>query len=394
MIMNEMPEMEKTTEVGEFSLFGGPLHRLGVRMGLVRRGTNSAALGLALGAFLWTVLVVLAAVEGNAHRLFSVSHIGGHVRLLVVIPLFFMCEAWVGPMMRRFVSGAVQKRIVTGLALPALSAEIKRAARWKDAGLVDVLCLLAGILMSLGAHSFHLGGATASNDPFHAGTDLTMASLWYWIVCLTIFRFLLLRWLWRLCHWSYFLYSISRLELHLVPTHPDCAAGLGSLEVVHTCFMPLVLALSALQSASFAEGIFLGNMTFESIYAPVAMTLFVDAVLFIGPLYLFAPTLWVCRVKGLGDYMPLASRYVDGFDTKWIHTADPGEPLLGTPDMQSLADLSNSVNVVRNMRLAPVSRKLCTQILIAALLPMLPLLLFKYPIAELAEKFITRLTGM
>jgi len=392
--MHESHEMEKTSEVNEFSLFGGPLHRLGVRVGLVQRGTNTIAFGVVLGAFFWTVLVALAVIEGNAHRLFSVSHIGAHVRLLVVIPLFFMCEAWVDPMMNGLVSGMVRKQIVTGSALPALSVEISHAARWKDSWLVDVLCLLAAILMSLGAHSLHLTGATASNDPFHAGTDLTMASLWYWIVCLTIFRFLLLRWLCRLCHWSYFLYGVSKLELHLVPTHPDYAAGLGSLETVHSCFIPLVLALSALQSASFAEEISLGSMTFESIYASVAITLFVDAVLFIGPLFLFAPKLWACRVKGLGDYMPLASRYVDDFDVKWIHTADPGEPLLGTPDMQSLADLSNSVNVVRNMRLAPVSSKLCTQILIAALLPMLPLLLFKYPIAELAEKFITRLSGM
>lgn len=42
----------------------------------------------------------------------------------------------------------------------------------------------------------------------------------------------------------------------------------------------------------------------------------------------------------------------------------------------------------------PVSGKLWTQILIAAVLPLLPLLLFKYPITELAEKFITRLSGM
>jgi hypothetical protein len=59
-----------------------------------------------------------------------------------------------------------------------------------------------------------------------------------------------------------------------------------------------------------------------------------------------------------------------------------------------LADLSNSVNVVRNMRLAPVSKNLWAQILIAAALPLLPLLLLKFPLAELAEKFIARLSGM
>jgi hypothetical protein len=389
-----MQEVGGNDGIADFSLLGGPLHRLGVRVGLVRNGTNTVPLGLALGAFLWTVLLALAAIEGITPRLFSVSVIAGHIRLLVVIPLFFLCEAWVDPLMTGFVRGMVRKQIVTKSALPALSADIAHATRWKNSWFAEVLCLLAAILMSLVAQSLQLAGATAAHDPFYAGADLTMAGLWYWIVCLTVFRFLLLRWLWRLCHWAYFLWRITKLELRLVPTHPDGAAGLGSLELVHTCFTPLVLAISALQAASFAEEISLGSMTFEAIYPSLALTLFVDAVLFAGPLFLFSPGLWVTKIKGLGDYGTLASRYVDSFDMKWVRTADPGEPLLGTPDLQSLADLSNSVNVVRNMRLAPVSGKLWVQILIAALLPMLPLLLLKYPIAALAEKFITRLSGM
>ncbi|MGD0102704.1 MAG: hypothetical protein ABSC06_01535 [Rhodopila sp.] len=392
--MSEMQEMGENNRIEDFSLLGGPLHRLGIRVGLVRNGTNTVPLGLALGAFLWTVLLASAVIEGLTPRLFSVSVIAGHIRLLVVIPLFFMCEAWVDPMMTGFVSGLGRKEIVTKPALPALAAEIAHATRWKDSWFAEVLCLLAGILMSLAAPSLQLAGATAAHDPFRVGTDLTMAGLWYWIVCLTLFRFLLLRWLWRLCHWTYFLWRITKLELHLVPTHPDGAAGLGSLEHVHTCFIPLILAISALQSASFAEEISLGTMTFEAIYPSLVLTLSVDAVLFAGPLFLFSPRLWAAKIKGLGDYGTLASRYVDSFDIKWLRTADPGEPLLGTPDLQSLADLSNSVNVVRNMRLAPVSGKLWAQLLIAALLPMLPLLLIKYPLAALAEKFVTRLSGM
>jgi hypothetical protein len=386
--------MEAYNGIAEFSLLGGPLHRLGVRAGLVRTGTNTVAFGFVLGGFCWIVLLALALIDGLAPRLFSVSLIGGHIRLLVAIPLFFICEALVDPLMTGFVSGIVRKRIVPESALPALSKEIEHATQRKDSLLAEAACLLAAILLSLVDQSLQLPGATAAHDQFQAGTDLTMAGLWYWIVCLPLFRFLLFRWLWRLCQWSYFLWRISKLELHLVPTHPDGVAGLGSLEVLHTCFAALVLAISAIESASLAEEISLGSMTFEAIYPSVVLILFVDAVLFVGPLFLLTPQLWACRIKGLGDYGNLASRYVQNFDTKWVHTTDPGEPLLGTPDLQSLADLSNSVNIVRNMRLAPVSVRLWTNILIAALLPMVPLTLLKYPIAELAEKFVTRLSGI
>jgi hypothetical protein len=47
--VNETQEME-AYNLAEFSLLGGP-ERLGVRAGLVRRGTNTVALGLVLGGF-------------------------------------------------------------------------------------------------------------------------------------------------------------------------------------------------------------------------------------------------------------------------------------------------------------------------------------------------------
>jgi hypothetical protein len=67
---------------------------------------------------------------------------------------------------------------------------------------------------------------------------------------------------------------------------------------------------------------------------------------------------------------------------------------LGTADIQSLADLSNSVSIVRDMRLVPVSPSLLMYVAAAALLPLLPLVLFKYPIADLLAKFFGGLSGL
>lgn len=387
--------MEDRGRFEEFSLLGGPLHRLGRRLGLVRGGTNTVALGLAIGLLLWSVLLALAFFEGVGYLVFSLSVIGAHVRLLVVIPLFFLCESWVDPRLAAFVHMIVRSGVVPRNALPALESEVARIGRWKESWLAEAICLLAAVLLPLIVPQLLPAGATATYDPSRAVTGGTLAGQWYWIVCLTLFRFLLFRWLWRFGLWCYFLWRVARLELQLVPTHPDGAAGLGYLEVVHTYFTPLVLAISAVQSASFAEEISTGRTTFEAIYPMLALILVVDATLFIGPLFFFAPKLWASRVKGLSDYMEFASRYVNGFDQKWLGAdAAPGEPLLGTPDLQSLADLANSIDIVRNMRWVPVSLRFLTGIVLAALLPILPLLLLKYPIAELAEKFFTRLSGL
>jgi hypothetical protein len=60
--------------LSEFSLLGGPLHRLGRRLGLVRPGPNTLPLGIALGLIPWIVLVALAALEGDRGVLSPPSH--------------------------------------------------------------------------------------------------------------------------------------------------------------------------------------------------------------------------------------------------------------------------------------------------------------------------------
>lgn len=388
--------MDSCGNLERFSLLGGPLYRIGCRLGLVRGGTNTLALGLALGAFLWVVLVALAFIESVNQQLFSLSVIGAHVRLLVVLPLFFLCESWLDPRWTVFVSMITRSGVVPESEQPALETEVASATKLKDSWVAEAMCLLAAVLLSLSARHLHLFGTTAAFNPDRGTARVAIAALWYWIVCLTVFRFLIFRWIWRLGLWSYFLWRVAKLELNLIPTHPDGVAGLGYLEVVHSHFTPLILAISAIQAASLAEEISAGMIRFEAIYQALALVLVVDAALFLGPLFIFTSKLWACRVKGLSDYMVFAESYVNGFDQKWLGTKNtaPAEPLLGTPDLQSLADLSNSVSIVRNMRIAPASLRLLTDMAIAAALPVLPLLLFKYPIAELLERFFTRLTGL
>ncbi|HTZ41074.1 MAG TPA: hypothetical protein VMB77_13005 [Syntrophales bacterium] len=390
--------MEKREGLEDFSLLGGPLHRLGLCLGLVRGGTNTVALGLALGAFPWIILLALALVEGLGHTLFSIEAIGWHVRLLGAIPLLFACEAFIDPRFAAFVHVIVRSQVVPASVRPALKSEIARISRWKEAWLPEAFFLLAAVAFALtmGAgnffdYLFRLGGG--SNPRVLAET--TWTSQWYWMVCMPLFRFLLLRWLWRLALWCFFLWRVSRLELRLVPTHPDRAGGLGFLEVVHMEFTPLVLAISATQAASLAQEIALGRITFDSVYPGVALILLLDAVLFVGPLLIVFRKLWSAKVKGLSDYSALAERYVNEFDRKWLGAGPaPGEPLLGTTDIQSLADLSNSFSIVREMRLVPVSPILLMYLAVAALLPLLPLVLFKYPIADLLAKFVDRLSGL
>jgi hypothetical protein len=392
--IQEIEETIVTQKHQEFSLLGGPLYQLGCHLGLVRGGTNTVAMGLVIGALLWIGLVLVAFLTGDSQRLFSLAVIGAHVRLLLCIPLFFLAESWLAPRWSTFVSMIASSGVVPSNELPALNSEVARVVRWKDWWLPEAACLLVAVIISINSSRLHLHGATTGYDASRAAT-VNLAAMLYWNACLTIFRFLLIRWIWRLGLWSYFLWRVTKLKLHLVPTHPDSTGGLGYLQIVHMHFTPLVVAISAVQAASFAEEISMGIVAFEAIYPAIALILIVDAFLFLGPLFVFTPKLWACAVKARHDYMDFAQNYVSAFDRKWLRPdSDPGEPLLGTADLQSLADLANSVNVIRNMRWVPVGKRLLISIAVAALAPILPLLLLKYPIAELTQKFFARLTGL
>ena len=394
-LLNRM--MKEDDKIQEFSLFGGPLHRLGRRLALVRNGTNTVRLGLALGLLAWGVLMLLGLLQGFGHKMFSLAIIGVHVRLLVAIPLFFVCETWVAPRMAEFVRNIVHSGLVPETELPALASDIRRVDRMKDSWLAEVLFLLLAFTLPLIETLTNLPGRTGNWASIlaQAGGSLTWVHGWYLGFCLPLFRFLMFRWLWHLGLWWYSLWRVEKLKLHLIPTHSDGAAGLGYLEVVHEHFIPLVLAISAVFSASFAEDILSGKMPFETLYLLTPIVLLLNAVLFICPLFIFSHKLWVCRSTGLSEYMVMASHYVHAFDRKWVRDEKASdESQLGTPDMQSLADLTNSVNVVRGMRWIPAGRRLMIELAASVIVPLLPLFFLKYPVDQLAVKLFQMLTGL
>jgi hypothetical protein len=383
--------------IPELSMLGGPLHRLGCRVGLIKKGSNAIPLGVALGLLAWSVSMILALLAGYGDRILSLAVIGVHVRFLVAIPLFFLCETWVFPRMAGFAPYIVRTGLVLENSVPELAVDAHRVSRMNDSWTAEALLLGAAIVLPIIETVVKVPSGTGSWVwILHtAGEKPAWVYGWYLGVCLPLFRFLLLRWLWRLGLWSYFLWRVQKLRLNLIPIHSDGSGGLGCLNVVHEQFAPLVLAIAALCSAQFAEDISSGTMTPEGLYSWVPMVMLLVAAIFIGPLCMFSTKLYLCRLTGLGEYMAMASRYVNAFDRKWIRDGViSGEALLGSSDLQALSDLSKSVNVVRDMRAIPVSKRLLIEVAVCTLLPQLPLFLLKFSFNQVAARLFQVLIGL
>jgi hypothetical protein len=381
--------MSRRQPEDSFSLLGGPLHRAGRALGLVRGETNTVMLGLALGWGPWLLLLVLALIEGIPDRMLSMALVAGHARLLLVIPLIFISESWVAPRMAGCVSTIARYGIVSPDDRPALDAEVSRTHRWANWWWPEVVCLILAVVLDVTGSRLQTYGESGTYDPARD----SLAFLVYVHVGLLVFHFLLFRTVWKLALWGWFLWRLSRLDLHLIAGHPDRAGGLGSLEGVHERFTPLVAALSVLECAALAESISTGTLAVTAVYPTLALLLLLDGVLFLGPLLVFTDKLWAARTKGVGLYNGLAARYVKEFEAKWLEDPSQNEPLLGSPDLQSLADLANAVSVVKGMRWITIGPRLLTVMTVAVVGPLMPLFLFRYPLAELAQLFFSKLVG-
>lgn len=212
------------------------------------------------------------------------------------------------------------------------------------------------------------------------------AGWWFVYVTLPLSQFILLRWYFRLIIWIRFLWQVARCGPSLVPTHPDRAGGLGFLSMTVIAFAPLLAAHGALFAGTIANRIFFQGATLPDFKMEIAALVAFLLLVVLGPLMLFMPHLADARRVGLREYGTLAQRYVREFDDEWLRGAPTGKPLVGSADIQSLADLSSSFEVVRGMRLAPFTRETVLQLAVITLLPVAPLLLTMLSLEELVKR--------
>jgi len=175
--------------------------------------------------------------------------------------------------------------------------------------------------------------------------------------------------------------------LSLIPTHPDRSGGMGFLAGTVYAFIPLLMAHGALLAGNLANRIFYVGAALPDFKLEIAVVVVFLLCLVVGPLLVFAPQLAQARRTGLREYGTLAQRYVREFDGKWLRGGAPAdEPLVGSGDIQSLADLGNSLEVVRTMRTLPVTKEALLQLAAASLAPIMPLALTMMPLEELLKR--------
>jgi hypothetical protein len=146
----------------------------------------------------------------------------------------------------------------------------------------------------------------------------------------------------------------------------------------------LLLAYTVFVAAAIANRIWHDGAQLLAFKLEIAGILIFLLLLVLVPLTFFGGRLLYAKRRALREYGNVASVYVRDFREKWLEGQNPeGEQLLGTGDIQSLADLGNSFAVTDETRLVPFSKEDAFWLAILLATPLLPLLLFVFPLEEM-----------
>jgi hypothetical protein len=371
---------------------GGPTFRIEKRLGLIR--ANSPRMlrtaWVAIGVT-WVPLFVLSILQGNAigHRVEVpfLRDFAVHVRFLLSVPLLLFAETIVGSHWADAAGHFVSSGLVADEDFARFDAAAKDGIELRDSAAPELLLIvLACAITAITLASTVVHVSTWYGLRTDSGVSLTWSGWWFVLFCVPLFQFLVLRWLWWQFLWGQFLWRMSKLNLQLIATHPDEAAGLAFVGEAQRSSRILLVAYSIVVASVLGNSVVYDKVPLQDLAAPITIYVIVAVAMVLAPLSVFLPILRKTKRLGLYQYGTLGTAYTSSFHKKWIIAArPPEEPLLGSSDIQSLADLGNSFGIIGKMNILPMGPRTVMHLAWACLIPMAPLLLTILPFAELLK---------
>lgn len=371
---------------------GGPLYEIEKRIRLVQATAPlTKRRALAAVCITWLPLLVFTLLQGTAFSGVNIPFLrdfSAYSRFLIALPLLLVVELVLAPRIAEAAEQFLLAGVVTSKDYNQFDAAVDDALRLRDSKTAEIVMVILSFTFTvMSYHTLAVHTSTWYSSAMPDGSYvLTGAGWWQLLVCVPLLQFLVLRWVWRIVLWFRFLARVSKLDLKLFGTHPDAAGGLGFVGEAQRFFGLFLFSYSCGVTGVFANEIVYGGVKLEHLAPPIvayAVFCFLFAAL---PLIVFTPKLLVTKRQSLHQYGTLATLYTDCFQRRWIKGDNPEhEALLGSSDIQSLADLGNSFHIIQEMKPLPIAPKDLFKLIAMALLPMASLLLSVMSPKELVE---------
>ena len=379
------------TQIDLSLIRGGPFYRVQRAAKLIRQSQWNHARRVTIAiALTWLPLVVITALHNPTALTSLLRDYRVYARLLIAVPILLAGQLMMDVRFRMIVAHIGEANLLGVEDWPSLDSIVAMIKRFRDSVFPEAAILALVIIHTATTFRTRIDATPWIASGVTPDLHLTPAGWYGVLVSATIFQFLLGLGLWKWLLWVIFAFRFSRLDLQLIPTHPDRHGGLGFLGLAPIAFAPISFAASAAIGSTWRHDILVHGARLASFKLPALVLLVLIALIALGPLAFFAPRLATLRRQGLMDYGALGQIHSMGFHDKWIHhRAGHESELLTAEEISTLCDYGGSYERLKGMTPFPADRGAYVALGASVVVPMLPAVIAVVPLIVVVKDLLT-----
>jgi hypothetical protein len=379
------------TQVDLSLIRGGPFYRAQQAVRVIQQGRWNHAKRVTVAiALTWLPLVAITALNNPTALTSLLRDYRVYARLLIGVPVLLIGQLMMDERFRMIVSHIGEAHLIGVQDWPRLDSIVAMVKRVRDSVFPEAAILVLVIIHTVMTSRTQIDATPWIASGVRPDLHLTPAG-WYAVsVSATVFQFLLGLGLWKWLLWALFAFRFSRLDLQLIPTHPDRHGGLGFLGLAPIAFAPISFAASAAIGSTWRHDILVHGARLASFKLPALVLLILVALIALGPLAFFSPRLGALRRQGILDYGALGQIHSTGFHDKWIHHRTGHEAeLLTAEEISTLCDYGGSYEKLKGMTPFPADRGAYVALAASVVVPMLPAVIAVVPLIVVVKDLLS-----
>src|SRR5215203_292303 len=290
--------MSKTVNVYDDVFDGEPILRWERSLGLVKPDRPQVVKRILFAVLIgWVPLAVLAAMQlaflsDDALASFFYDF-GVHARFLVAIPALILADAERIPVLGKIVNHFPAAGLIAESDKTRFEAAVSSTRRLSSSTVghvvIVVLAYAAVAAVSLYVSTDAMGAWHRSDS---TGRWHSLGGWWHALVSLPFLLTIVFGWFFRFALWTRFLFLMTKLDLRLIPGHPDGTGGLKFVSMSLRGFRFFSFALGAIVAG------YLGKLLFLQGVEPVAFRdLVTGLMIFLLILLLMPLTLFLRKLR-------------------------------------------------------------------------------------------------
>ena len=314
-------------------------------------------------------------------------------RMLIAVPVLLVGQVVMDSVFRMLVAHIRDAELLPSSERAKMDLTISRLIRLRDSFIAEaiiVVIVYANVAGIIGTRMATAEGWALSG--VGTGQHVSLAGWYYALVSQLIYRFLLGISAWKWCLWVFFLFRLSRLDMQLIPTHPDQHGGVGFLGMSPIAIAPTVFVVCGAIGSTWRTQILHHGAHLMNFKIDVIILLLIMLIVAIGPLIFFVPKLARLLRQGILQYGTLGQIHSVDFHKKWILNRKGHEDeFLTAPEISALTDYASSYEHVEKLQPFPLDRSGMVVLVLAIAIPLLPTVLTEVPLVTVVKGLLSAL---